>query len=202
MPPSERSPLVAAHDWKDAESRPHLTLGDALDAFTRPPLDRVEIDCDLKLVGREDELVAALRERDLIERAMVSTMYTESLAEIRRLEPALRRGWTLPLVTKAWDQSVILRPAVAAALVLMRARLPAQVRRRAAEVDPAAIWLYHRLASARLVGTAHELGIEVICWTVDEAERVARLTELGVDGIVSNDPRLLGAEPADESLAL
>lgn len=133
---------------------------------------------------------------------MVSTMYAESLAEIRRLEPALRRGWTLPLVTKAWDQSVLLRPAVAAALVLMRARLPAQVRGRAVEVDPAAIWVYHRLASARLVATAHALGIEVICWTVDEAERVARLAELGVDGIVSNDPRLLGAEPADEPLAL
>jgi glycerophosphoryl diester phosphodiesterase len=71
LPPDRRTPLVVAHDWHDAASRPILTLGEALDAFTRPPLDRVEIDCDLKLAGREDELVRALQERDLVGRAMV-----------------------------------------------------------------------------------------------------------------------------------
>ena len=43
LPPDRRSPLVVAHDWADAETRPRLTLGEALDAFTEPPLDRVEI---------------------------------------------------------------------------------------------------------------------------------------------------------------
>jgi glycerophosphoryl diester phosphodiesterase len=190
-PLRERSPLVIAHDWEDAASRPVLTLTDALEAFTRPPLERVEIDCDLKLVGREEELVAALREHGLIERAMVSTMYTESLATIRAIEPDLRRGWTYPLVTRAWDRSRLARPVVHSALALMRARFPAIVRRRAAQIQPAAIWLYHPLASRRLVETTRELGIELICWTVDDPARVAELRALGVDGICSNDPRLL-----------
>lgn len=190
-PDPQRASLVIAHDWHDADSRPELTLGEALDAFTKPPLDEVEIDCDLKLIGREDELVEALRERDLIERAMVSTMYTESLAAIRAIDPALRLGWTYPLVTKAWDRSVIARPAVLSALALMRARFPALARRRAPEIGATAIWLYHPLASARLVEATRGLGIELICWTVDDAPRVAALRELGVDGIVSNDPRLL-----------
>ena len=64
---AERTPLVVAHDWHDAERRTPLTLTEALDAFPEPPLDRVEIDLDIKLPGREEELVAALRERDLIE---------------------------------------------------------------------------------------------------------------------------------------
>lgn len=188
---NQGSPLVIAHDWNDADSRPVLSLGEALDAFTKPPLDQVEIDCDLKLVGREDELVEALQERNLIERAMVSTMYTESLAAIRAIEPGLRLGWTYPLVTKAWDRSVIARPAVLGALALMRARFPALAKRRAPEIGAAAIWLYHPLASARLVEATRELGVELICWTVDDPARVASLRELGVDGIVSNDPRLL-----------
>lgn len=192
-PVLERSPLVVAHDWADAASRPVLTLGEALDAFTHPPLDRIEIDCDLKLVGREEELVAALRERGLVERAMVSTMYTESLAAIRAIEPALRLGWTYPLVTRPWDRSRAARPAVITAIALMRARFPALARRRAPEIGAAAIWVYHQLASRRLVEVTRGLGIEVICWTVDDPARVATLRRMGVDGICSNDPRLLQA---------
>ena len=191
LPPDRRSPLVIAHDWADAESRPRLTLDEALAAFTKPPLDRVEIDCDLKLAGREAELVDALRSHGLVDRAMVSTMYVESLAAIRELEPGLRLGWTYPLVTRPWDRRPAAAPAVIAALELMRRRFPAIARRRAPEIGAAAIWIFHRVASPRLVEVTRELGIELIAWTVDDASRVAALRDMGVDGIVSNDPRLL-----------
>lgn len=191
LPAAERSPLVVAHDWGDAASRPSLTLDDALEAFTRPPLDRVEFDLDIKLIGREDEIVAAVRRHGLLERAMVSTMNVETLAAIRALEPALRLGWTYPLATRAYDRSRIGRPLVAAALALMRSRFPTQARHRAPALGVSSIWLYHRVASPRIVAVARELGIELICWTVDDAARVAELRAIGVDGIVSNDPRLL-----------
>jgi glycerophosphoryl diester phosphodiesterase len=191
LPVAERSPLVVAHDWGDAASRTPLTLGEALDAFTRPPLDRVEIDCDLKLPGREDELVEALAERGLIERAMVSTMYVESLVAIRRLESGLRLGWTYPKVTKPWDRRPWARPAVLAAMATMRARLPGLIAQRAPEIGADAIWIYHPLATGRLASVTAGLGIELIAWTVDEAHRVAELRAIGVDGIASNDPRLL-----------
>jgi glycerophosphoryl diester phosphodiesterase len=190
-------PLVVAHDPEDAAGRSRLTLADALDAFTRPPLDAVEIDCDLKLPGREEELVEALRDRDLLDRAMVSTMYVESLARIAALEPRLRRGWTYPLVTRPWDRSTIARPAVATALALLARRFPGQARRRAPAMGVAAIWVFHRLVTARLAAVTAGLGIELIAWTVDDAATIARLRTLGVDGIVSNDPRLL-QEPAGQ----
>jgi glycerophosphoryl diester phosphodiesterase len=201
-PAAERSPLVVAHDWEDAAARVPLTMEEALDAFTRPPLDRVEFDVDIKLRGREEEIVAALRDRGLLERARVSTMYVETLARIGALEPALRRGWSFPLVTRAWDQKLWARPFVIAALLTLRRRFPAHARRRVPELGVDSIWLYHLLATPRLVETARELGIELICWTVDEAEHVSRLAEMGVDGIVTNDPRLLGAHPPHDDLAL
>ena len=57
LPIEERAPLVVAHDWHDAEQRTPLALTEALDAFLEPPLDRVEIDLDLKLPGREEDVV-------------------------------------------------------------------------------------------------------------------------------------------------
>lgn len=58
--------LIIAHDFDDALSRGPMELADALDLFLEPPLDKVEIDCDLKLAGREDEVVARLRSTGLI----------------------------------------------------------------------------------------------------------------------------------------
>ena len=186
-----RSPLVVAHDRHDASAREPLTLVEALEAFKSPPLDRVELDLDLKLPGREDELVEAVRAAGLVERTMVSTMYIESVDVIRRLEPRLRRGWTYPKVTRPWDQRRWARPFVAVALAAMRRRLPTILRRRIAEHGLDAVWVYELLITRRLVVAAQDLGAELIAWTVDDPARIQRLRELGVDGICSNDPRLL-----------
>lgn len=188
--PSEHE-LVVAHDWGDAERRTPLTLDAALDAFTRPPLDRTRFDLDLKIRGREDELVAALRGRGLIDRAMASTMEVASLRWLLEHEPALERGWTLPRVGRDWSRSPWLRPLFLAGSASLRTRLPSIVRSRAPELGVWAVWVYHPLITRRLIETAGAVGVEVLAWTVDDAGRAAELAALGVGGIVSNDPRLL-----------
>ena len=186
-----RSPLIIAHDWHDARRRACLTLTEALDAFTRPPLDRVELDIDLKLPGREDELVDALASAGLTARTMISTMYVESLDVIGRHEPRLRRGWTYPKVTRPWDQKRWARPFVALALRFTGVPLPRIATRRIAAHALDAVWVYHPLITEALVDAVHEAGAELMAWTVDDRERIERLCALGVDGICSNDPRLL-----------
>jgi glycerophosphoryl diester phosphodiesterase len=189
-------PLVIAHDWADARRRDALTFDQALDALAEPPLDGLRFDLDLKLAGREDEVVAALRERDLIGRAMVSTMEVSSLTYLRDHAPELDRGWTLPKASRDWSQGRLLRPIFLAGSASLRARLPAIVRRGAPDLGVWAVWIYHPLITSRLIDAAHGAGISVIAWTVDEPERIERLTALGVDGICSNDPRLFAGRPA------
>jgi glycerophosphoryl diester phosphodiesterase len=190
LPREQRAPLVVAHDWADAARRAPLKLTEALDAFLEPPLDRVEIDLDIKLPGREEEIVAALRERGLIERAMVSTMELYSLGRFVALEPALRRGWTYPKVTKDWTSKRWARAPLLAALAAMRHRLPGLAAEKLPQMKVESMWVYHPLVSARLARITKLAGVELIAWTVDDTAKMRRLVERGVDVLVSNDPRL------------
>jgi glycerophosphoryl diester phosphodiesterase len=190
LPLEQRAPLVVAHDWEDAERRTPLTLAEALDAFLAPPLHEVEIDLDVKLAGREEELVEALRERGLIERAMVSTMEMHTLRRVLELEPKLRRGWTYPKVTKDWTSRPWAKPAVRAALIGMRHRLPGLAAEKLPQFGVAAMWVYHPLISPRLARICELAEVELIAWTVDDEARMRTLVAHGVHGIVSNDPRL------------
>ena len=183
--------LIVAHDYLDASERRPLTLTQALDAFTQAPLDQVEIDCDLKLAGREAELAGAIAGRGLTERAMVSTMEVESLVKLRSIDPDLRLGWTIPKTRRDWTRDRWARPALGAGLALLRRRLPKLISERAPQLDVDAIWAYHPIVTAEAVEAAHALDLELNAWTVDTAERIDELAALGVDGIVSNDPRLL-----------
>jgi glycerophosphoryl diester phosphodiesterase len=190
LPLEERAPLVVAHDWGDAERRTPLQLTEALDAFLEPPLDRVEVDLDIKLPGREEEIVAALQKRDLVGRAMISTMELYSLGRIHQLEPALRRGWTYPKVTKDWTSKRWAKAPMLAALVAMRQRLPGLAAEKLPKMGVDSMWVYHLLVSPRLARIAKLASVELIAWTVDDLPRMNKLAAAGVTGICSNDPRL------------
>jgi glycerophosphoryl diester phosphodiesterase len=190
LPLEQRAPLVVAHDWEDAERRTPLRLTEALDAFLLPPLDKVEIDLDIKLPGREEEIVDALRERGLLERAMISTMELYSLGRILELEPNLRRGWTYPKVTKDWTSKPWAKPVLPFALTGMRFRLPGLAAERLPKFGVAAMWVYHPLVSPRLARICRLAGVELIAWTVDDLGKMRKLRDAGVTGLCSNDPRL------------
>jgi glycerophosphoryl diester phosphodiesterase len=195
LPLEQRAPLVVAHDWGDAERRTPLKLTEALDAFLESPLDEVEIDLDIKLPGREEEIVTALRERDLIGRSMISTMELYSLKRILELAPELRRGWTYPKVTKDWTSKRWAKGPMLLALMAMRQRLPGLAAEKLPKFGVESMWVYHPLVSRRLARITRLAGVELIAWTVDDLARMQRLVDAGVDGLVSNDPRLFADLP-------
>jgi glycerophosphoryl diester phosphodiesterase len=182
--------LIVAHDFDDALTRRPMDLTEALDLFVHPPLDGVEIDCDLKLPGGEAELAGALAGRGLLDRAMVSTQEIESLRKLRQLEPNLRLGWTYPRTKRDWTQYPWAQPALRAGLSALRRRYPSTLAKQGPGLEVDAVWVFHPIITPRAVEVARDIGVELIAWTVDDAARMRELLDMGVDGICSNDPRL------------
>ena len=181
--------LVLAHDYEDAEGRECLTLEQGLDHFAGEAYNGIELDADMKLPGYELEVVEGLRDRGLAERSLVSTMYTESLDRLGELAPGLRRGWSVPRVRRDYLHSPLALLAHAIVRV-MRARLPGQAARRIRAGGCEAIMANQVLVSGRLVKAVHGAGGQLYVWTVDSARRIQALEALGVDGVITNDPRL------------
>jgi glycerophosphoryl diester phosphodiesterase len=181
--------LVLAHDYADAESRECLTMEEGFDHFAGEAYASVQLDVDMKLPGYEREVAEGLAERGLAGRSLVSTMYTESLDRLGELAPGLRRGWSVPRVQRDYTRSRLAVPAYAIARV-MRARLPRQAAARIGAGGCEAIMAHRILVGRRLVKAVHRAGGELYVWTVDDARRIRALEALGVDGVITNDPRL------------
>jgi glycerophosphoryl diester phosphodiesterase len=189
--PNER--LMLAHDWGDAARRPTQTLEEGLDHLASAAFAGVELDVDLKLPGYELRVVEALRERGLLDRALLSSQYRESLALIRRAEPAVRLGWSVPKLRRDPFRSRALLPAAFVGMHTLRAWLPARAGAaiRAGAVD--ALMCQWRLVTPRLIESVAGAGGELYVWTVDDVPTIRRLEALGVTGVITNDPRLFTA---------
>jgi glycerophosphoryl diester phosphodiesterase len=185
--------LLVAHDYEDMGSRTPLTLEQALEYLSGDAFAGIEFDLDVKLPGYELQVVEALKKAGLTERTLLSGMYPDSLARVRAAEPALRLGWSVPRVRRDYTSHMLTVIPALAILTGYRALLPRRAREalRAGIVD--AIMAHWRVVTPALVRAVAGEGGELYVWTVDEAPRIARLTEMGVSGIITNDPRLFAS---------
>lgn len=188
--------LVFAHDPADAaerEGRTLLTMEQGLDLLASAEFADIGLDVDMKHRGFELQLIDALRERDLLARTMITTMHAESLRLIHEhMQPGeIKLGLTIPKVTKDWlNMPSVVKPIIVAGVLEHRLRQPARVAKLIESGEIQAVMAFHSLISQRLVRSVHDAGGELYAWTVDDADTIDRLVEMGVDGIVSNDPRL------------
>jgi glycerophosphoryl diester phosphodiesterase len=182
--------LLIAHDYEDARRRQPVSLDEALAHLDGPAFAGIELDVDVKLPGYELRVLGALREREMIERTVISGMFPAGLAQIRAAEPRLRLGWSVPRVRRDYTTDMLTAIPALAALTGYRAMLPRRVRAALLEGRFDAIMAHWRVVTPALLRAVREGGGELYVWTVDDARAIERLTTLGVDGIITNDPRL------------
>jgi glycerophosphoryl diester phosphodiesterase len=114
--------------------------------------------------GIEAQALEAVRRFDLLDQTLFSSFYDPVLAELRRLEGRARLG------------------------VLVSYKEPERIFERAEAVGAEAINPWFGRVDRALVAEAHSRGLAVFPYTVDEAQRMQQLLELGVDGLFTNHP--------------
>ncbi len=188
-----RDHLVLAHDYRHVPAEPVATLEEALGHLASPSFAAIELDVDLKLPGYELAVVQALRDHGLLGRTLISSQFRESLRLIRKAEPSLRLGLSVPKLRQDPFRSPLMWIPASALLLALREIMPhrAQALIGAGECD--ALMAHWRLVTPRLVRAIARAGGELYVWTVDELPRIQALQSLGVTGVISNDPRLFAA---------
>jgi glycerophosphoryl diester phosphodiesterase len=182
--------LLVAHDYIDMRSRTPLPFEQALAYLSGPAFAELEFDVDVKIPGYELRVLDALRDSGLIGRTLISGMFPSGLALIRAAEPTLRLGWSVPRVRRDYTTDALTAVPALAILTGYRAMLPRRARAALLEGRFDAIMAHWRVVTKPLVRAVAEGGGELYVWTVDDAAHIARLTAMGVDGIITNDPRL------------
>ena len=167
--------LVLAHDYGAVRHGTPPTLEEGLDHLAGNSFAGVGLDVDLKLPGYELRVLDALRERDLISRSLVSSMYRESLAILRAAEPGLRLGWSVPRVKRDYTTDLLTAVPALALLTGYRRLLPLAAGHalRAGQCD--AIMAHWRLITPSLLRAVDGAGGELYVWTVDDPQRIEAL---------------------------
>jgi glycerophosphoryl diester phosphodiesterase len=182
--------LLVAHDYEDMRSRTPVELDRALEHLRGEAFTGIELDVDVKLPGYELRVLDALREAGLLERTLISGMFPDGLATIRAAEPDVRLGWSVPRVRRDYTTDMLTVIPALAMLTGYRAMLPRRARSALREGRFDAIMAHWRVVTRALLRAVRDAGGELYVWTVDDASMIERMTALGVDGIITNDPRL------------
>jgi glycerophosphoryl diester phosphodiesterase len=165
------------------------TLGEALELVSPSGAGLL---LDLKSVGAEPEVIAAIRGAGLLERTAVGSFHARSLRALKEIEPSLTTGFSYPFDRVGLSTRRAAQPLISAGLAGMRRLLPTRIVRMLARARADAAMLHWALVSRSLVQRCHARGAAVLAWTVEDEHALRRVLAAGVDGVIANDPRLVG----------
>jgi glycerophosphoryl diester phosphodiesterase len=126
--------------------------------------DTVYLDIEVKVSDYEEEIVRAVSASPPKRGFVISSFLPEVLLRLNELDATLPLGYIFEHATdtKRWPD------------------LPVSV------VIP-----HFKLVSEWLIGEVHARGMQLFAWTVNRRDLMLRLASWGVDGLISDDPRLL-----------
>ena len=158
-----------------------VTIPTVREVLARFPHTRLNIDLKESTPEREQQLWALIREFAAAERTLVGGFLAEPTRRFRRLT----QGQVATSASGAEVRAFVLAALFHATRLVLR---PAYDALQVPETYGAL-----RIVSRTTVEAAHRHGLALHVWTVDEAEAMERLLDLGVDGLMTDRPDVLAA---------
>ena len=175
---TDRTGVIAELPWSEVKQarvdgrEPIPLLEDLLTAWPD-----VRVNIDPKHDGAAEPLAAAIVRTQAVDRVCVGAFSDRRIGVVRSLVgPALCTS---------------MGPREVAQLVSASRGLPGGGRLRSPCAQVPTNQGRVALVTPRFVETAHRLGVQVHVWTIDDAVEMARLLDLGVDGIMTDRPQVL-----------
>jgi glycerophosphoryl diester phosphodiesterase len=165
-----RDQAIAELDWAEL-SAIDLGAGDAvprLDDSLRAIGDRARVYIELKAPHIEQATLAVARTHG--RRYLFHSFHVDAIARLARLAPDVPRG------------------------VLIERDVPDPIRLLGDAVSrtrPRDVWPHWTLVNQEFMLAASDLAVRVVTWTVNSPETAAQLLRLGVEGLCTDDVRLL-----------
>lgn len=137
-----------------------------------------------------DRVLHVVTSEGATDRVTVQSFDWRGPRHVRRVRPSIRRGWLTRADTIAnaplWRGD-------------LRAPTSIEAVPDAIAAEGGGVWTcYYTELTPTLLARAHELGLKVIPWTVNEPDDMARLIRSGVDGLITDWPdRALPLLPAE-----
>jgi glycerophosphoryl diester phosphodiesterase len=150
----------------DAGGEPVPTLDEVLALTAGKALLVIEV----KQPGVEEQIAAVVRERGALNDVMVWAFSAQSLQAMRRAEPLL-------------PGALLIAPSASGELPNWPRR-----RERALRIGLQGASIFHLGISAEIANDCRRSGLALYAWTPDSQEDIARLIDIGIDGICTNYP--------------
>jgi len=136
------------------------------DALLDETKGHIKVNIELKYYGNHqpglaEKVVAAVRAHGMLDQVVIQSLEYEPLLEVHRLAPEVPVGY----------------------LLSFNAREPSELHVDFLSVE-------QKRLDYRFVRMAHQRGQQVYAWTVDTVEDLQRQFDLGVDGVITDQPAL------------
>jgi glycerophosphoryl diester phosphodiesterase len=125
---------------------------------------RIGVNIDVKVHNAEGRILRLVEERNMVATVMVSAFHHVILEIMRELSPQV----TTALLFKEHIEDYV---------------------SYAVEIEADAINPQFEILTLEAVRSAHEVGLSVYPWTVNDKPSLLRMLEMNVDGVITDNPR-------------
>jgi len=137
--------------------------------------DKINLQIEIKSTRLIDPLMHLLKKYDILHSVLISSFNHRELFKIQKIDPSIKMA-SLEPTGVGWILNWVFRKGI----------VNNAINNKFYAIHP-----LFKIANQKMVNYAHENGIKVNVWTIDRKRWIEKFAGMGVDGIITNNPRFV-----------